>query len=81
MRRILLLLALLVSLAAGCTKPPYASPGKDLAAVEEDYTDCFTKASLSVNTPPFPGNPVAQSDKDADACMKERGYTPHMRFN
>ena len=81
MCRIVLLLALLASLAAGCTKPPYASPGKDLAVVEEDYTDCFTKASLSVNTPPFPDSPVAQSDKDTDACMKERGYTPHMRFN
>ena len=81
MRRIMLLLALLVSLAAGCTKPPYASPGKDLAVMEEDYTDCFTKTSLAVNTPPFPDSPLAQTDKDTDACMKERGYTRHLRLN
>ncbi|WP_029461172.1 hypothetical protein [Solidesulfovibrio alcoholivorans] len=81
MRRTVLLLALLVSLAAGCTKPPYASPGKDLAVLEEDYTDCFTKASLTVNTPPFPDSPLAQADKDTDACMKERGYTQHLRLN
>ncbi|MEA4857010.1 MAG: hypothetical protein AAGU21_00110 [Solidesulfovibrio sp.] len=75
MRRILPLLVLLVSVAAGCTRPPYAAPGKDLTAVNEDYTDCFTEASLTVNTPPFPAAPLRQRDKETDACMVERGYT------
>lgn len=77
MRRIVPLLLFLGVVAAGCTRPPYAAPGKDLTAVNEDYTDCFTKASLTVHTPPFPSSPVSQADKDTRACMEERGYQHH----
>lgn len=80
MRRIFPLLLLAALAAAGCTRPPYTAPGKDLAEVNNDYTDCFTKASLTVNTPPFPDAPLAQADKDSDACMTERGYQRHWQL-
>jgi len=80
MRRIFLLVLFALTLAAGCTRPPYSSPGKDLATVEDDYTDCFSKASLSVNTPPFPDGPIRERDTQTDACMKEKGYQSHMRL-
>ncbi|WP_300156026.1 hypothetical protein [Solidesulfovibrio sp.] len=80
MRRTAFVALLLASVACGCTRPPYSSPGKDLAVMEEDYTDCFTKASLTVNTPPFPDSPLRQADKDTDACMLERGYQRHLRL-
>ena len=81
MRRIIPLLLLALALAAGCTRPPYAKPGAELTAVENDYTDCYSKASLDVNTPPFPDRPLTVVDQDADACMKERGYVPKIRLN
>jgi len=79
MRRIVSLLLLSLALAAGCTRPPYAKPGTELSAVEDDYTDCYSNASLAVNTPPFPDRPLTQVDRDADACMKERGYVSKIR--
>ena len=80
MRRTVFALLVVVGLAAGCTRPPYSKPGTELVTVENDYTDCFTKASLNVNTPPFPDSPIGQRDKDTDACMKERGYQYHLRL-
>ncbi len=80
MRRIPLLILFVLTLAAGCTRPPYSSPGKDLAAVEDDYTDCFSKASLTVNTPPFPDRPIKERCVQTDACMQERGYKHHFRL-
>lgn len=81
MRRILPLLILALALASGCTRPPYAKPDAALPAVEDDYTDCYSKASLDVNTPPFPDRPLTVVDQDADACMKARGYEYKMRLN
>jgi len=81
MRRVIPLLFLALVMAAGCTRPPYAKPGVELTAVEDDYTDCYSKASLDVNTPPFPDRPLTVVDQDADACMKARGYVPKMRLN
>lgn len=80
MRRIVPLLLLALALATGCTRPPYAKPGVELSAVEEDYTDCYSNASLAVNTPPFPDRPLTQVDIDADACMKARGYVSKIRL-
>ena len=81
MRRIYPLLFLALVLATtGCTRPPYAKSGAELSAVEDDYTDCYSKASLAVNTPPFPDRPLTEVDVDADACMKERGYAAKIRM-
>lgn len=80
MRRIPLLFLCLLTLAMGCTRPPYSSPGKDLATMEDDYTDCFSKASLSVNTPPFPDNAIRERGVQTDDCMRERGYQSHFRL-
>ena len=80
MRRFIPLLLLALALAAGCTRPPYAKPGAELSAVEDDYTDCYSQASLAVNTPPFPDRPLSVVDSDADACMKERGYASKIRM-
>ncbi|EHJ46924.1 hypothetical protein DFW101_0908 [Solidesulfovibrio carbinoliphilus subsp. oakridgensis] len=80
MRRILFLILCVLALASGCTRPPYSSPGKDLATVEDDYTDCFSKASLTVNTPPFPDSPLRERDTLTDDCMRERGYNSHFRL-
>lgn len=80
MRRFVPLLLLALSLAAGCTRPPFAKPGAELSALEGDYTDCYSKASLLVNTPPFPDRPLSVVDSDADACMQERGYAPKIQM-
>lgn len=80
MRRIIPLLLLSLALATACTRAPYAKPGAELSAVEDDYTDCYSKASLAVNTPPFPDRPLTQVDREADTCMKERGYASKIRI-
>ncbi len=80
MRQLSLLILLSLFAAVGCTRPPYSSPGKELAAVEADYTDCFTEASLSVNTPPFPDSPLGEAASETDSCMRDRGYAYHMRL-
>jgi len=79
MRLIRLLLPALI-LTAGCTSPPYSKPGQELAPIDADYTDCYTQASLTANTPPFPDAPLRVVDKEADACMKGRGYQQHFRL-
>jgi hypothetical protein len=64
--------------ASGCTNPPYSSPGKELDAVNNDFTDCYTQASLKANTPPYPDSPLRVVDKETDACMQARGYKGHL---
>lgn len=80
MRRIVPLLLLALALAAGCTRPPYSKPGQELAGIEDDYTDCYSLASLTANTPPYPASPLREVDNEADACMKARGYQKHFRL-
>ncbi len=80
MRRMYLLALLALAFSAGCTRPPYASPGKELIDVEYDYTDCYSKAALAANTPPYPDCPQNVVDKETDACMTERGYQHHWRL-
>jgi len=80
MRGIFLLILLTLTVAAGCTRPPYSSPNKDLDAINNDYTDCYSHAALTTNTPPFPDHPLQVVDRDADACMTARGYQPHLRL-
>ncbi|EFL51436.1 conserved hypothetical protein [Solidesulfovibrio fructosivorans JJ]] len=74
MRPTILAFLVFFALAAGCTRAPYSKAGVEQATVENDYSDCFSKASLAVNTPPFPESPIGQRKLDTDACMKERGY-------
>ena len=79
MRPVLLLALLALTLATGCTRPPYTGPGKDLAAVENDHTDCYSRAVLAVNTPPYPDRPLWAVDRECDACMAARGYQKQFR--
>ena len=74
-----ILLSALV-LTAGCTTPPYSKPGQELAATEADYTDCYSQASLTANTPPFPDAPLSVVRAETDACMTQRGYQRHLRL-
>ncbi|MHC1710805.1 MAG: hypothetical protein AB9872_01440 [Solidesulfovibrio sp.] len=39
-----------------------------------DYVDCYSQASLTANTPPFPASPLRVVDREADTCMTARGY-------
>jgi len=80
MRRVFFLALLTVILGMGCTRPPYSSPSKDLAAVDADFTDCYTLASLATNTPPYPNAPLWEVDRQADACMTTKGYQKHFRL-
>lgn len=80
MRSVIPTVLLVLALASGCTRPPYSDPGKDLAAVDADFTDCYSRASLTANTPPFPDSPLRAVDSEADACMKARGYQEHFRL-
>lgn len=59
----------------GCTKPPYRAPDKSLAQLNGDYTDCYSQASLTANTPPYPDNLFRTVTEQTDQCMKSRGYT------
>jgi len=74
MRRIAFLALLSLVVAAGCTRAPYSSPSKDLDAVNMDYSDCYSQAALTANTPPFPDSPLRVVDREADTCMTARGY-------
>jgi hypothetical protein len=74
MRRIVMLALLTLIMAAGCTRAPYSSPSKDVGTVDMDYTDCYSQAALTANTPPFPDSPLRVVDNEADTCMKARGY-------
>ncbi|MFU2208957.1 hypothetical protein [Solidesulfovibrio sp. C21] len=80
MRSTILAFLVIFGLIAGCTRAPYSKPGVEQATVENDYSDCFSKASLEVNTPPFPDSPIGQRKQDTDACMKERGYQGHLQM-
>lgn len=80
MRRTVITLLCVVGLFVGCTRPPYSKPDTELATVENDYTDCFSKASLAVNTPPFPQSPISQREQDTGTCMGERGYQKHFQL-
>ena len=80
MRSIAPLLVLALALAAGCTATPYAKPNQDLAAVNAEFTDCYSDGALKANTPPYPDRPLAAVDDAADTCMKQRGYQPEHRF-
>ncbi|MGD9610966.1 MAG: hypothetical protein AB7U59_16295 [Desulfovibrionaceae bacterium] len=79
MRQLLFLVLLTLAVAAGCTRPPYTAPGKDLASLENDHTDCYTRAVLKVNTPPYPDHSLWDVDRECDACMAARGYQKHFR--
>ena len=81
MTRAIFLLALLaLVMASGCTRPPYSSPGKDLDAINNDYSDCYSRAALTANTPPYPEYPLSLVDHEATACMTDRGYQSHFRL-
>jgi len=80
MRRVFLWALLIGFLGMGCTRPPYSSQGKELAAVEADYTDCYTLASLATNTPPYPNSPLWEVDRQTATCMTGRGYQKHFRL-
>jgi hypothetical protein len=80
MRSMFLLVLLALTVSAGCTRTPYSSPGKDLGAVDDDYTDCYSQAALTANTPPFPDSPLRVVDREADACMTGRGYQSQFRL-
>ncbi len=60
---------------AGCTQPPYRAADKSLAERNGDYTDCYTQAALTANTPPYPDSPTRLVSEQTDQCMKARGYT------
>lgn len=79
MRRVLFLALLTVSLGLGCTRPPYSGQGKDMAAVDADYTDCYTLAALAINPPPYPDSPSWEVDRQTTTCMTSRGYQKHFR--
>jgi len=80
MRQFIALALLTIVLSLGCTRPPYSSQGKELAAVDADFTDCFTLAALAANTPPYPDAPLRVVDQKTDGCMTERGYQKHLRL-
>lgn len=80
MRQAFFLTLLALVLASGCTRPPYSNPGKDLSDVDNDYTDCYTLAALTANTPPYPDHPLRVVDQQADTCMTSRGYQKHFRL-
>lgn len=80
MRHLIFLALLTALLSTACTRPPYSSQGKDLADVDADFTDCYTQASLTANTPPYPDSPLRAVDSKADDCMASRGYQKHFRI-
>lgn len=80
MRSIVSVFLLALALAAGCTSPQYAKPNQDMAALEADFTDCYSDGALQANTPPYPDSPIAAGDKATDACMLTRGYEHHLRL-
>jgi len=63
-----------ILLMAGCTKPPYRATDKSLEQLNGDYTDCYSQASLTANTPPYPDNLSSAITAQTDQCMKARGY-------
>jgi hypothetical protein len=79
MRQVLLVALLALTVAAGCTSPPYTGPGKDLATLENDHTDCYSQAALTANTPPYPAYPLREVDRQCDTCMDGRGYQKQFR--
>jgi len=80
MRALFPLFLLAVVLTIGCTRPPYSKPGQELSAIDNDFTDCYSQASLTANTPPFPESPLQTVDNESDACMIKRGYQSHIRL-
>lgn len=79
-RHLIIACCLAILAAAGCTKPPYTAPDKDLAQLNGDYTDCYSQASLVANTPPYPDNIPRTITEQTDACMKSRGYVSACPF-
>jgi len=78
MFRTLLVLAAAAFLFAGCTKPPYYGPDKTESQVMADYTDCYSKASLEANTPPYPDDVKSATTDKTNECMTSRGYKKKM---
>lgn len=80
MRQAVLLVLLVLAVTCGCTRPPYSSPDKDLAAVENDFTDCYSRATLTANTPPYPDSPISVVHDETDTCMTGREYHRQLRL-
>jgi hypothetical protein len=79
-RHLILATCCAILLMAGCTKPPYRAPDKSLAQLNGDYTDCYSQASLTANTPPYPDNAFRTVTDQTDQCMKARGYVSSCPF-
>ncbi len=61
-------------LIAGCSSIPYSAKDKSQEQTMADFTDCYSKADLEANTPPYPADVKAAVSDKTNACMAERGY-------